>query len=52
MGLYAAVLLVITFLPLRETNDAEMSSLLLPTQVFALGDSDLALDAGFDTLRM
>ncbi|HHY05755.1 MAG TPA: hypothetical protein GX532_02100 [Clostridia bacterium] len=47
----ATVLLVITFLPLRETNDAEMSSLLLPTQVFALGGSDLALDAGFDTLR-
>ena len=47
----AAVLLVITFLPLRETNDVEMSSLLSPTQVFAVGGSDLALDAGFDTLR-
>ncbi|MDD2211650.1 MAG: hypothetical protein PHV56_01525 [Clostridia bacterium] len=46
-----AVLLVITFLPLRETNDVEMSSLLSPTQVFALGGSDLALDAGFNTLR-
>lgn len=46
-----AVLLVITFLPLRETNDVEMSSLLSPTQVFAIGGSDLALDAGFDTLR-
>ncbi|MGI6588559.1 MAG: hypothetical protein ACOX2N_07305 [Peptococcia bacterium] len=47
----AAVLLVITFLPLRKTNDVEMSSLLSPTQVFAIGGSDLALDAGFDTLR-
>jgi hypothetical protein len=46
-----AVLLVITVLPLRKTNDLEMTTRLLPTQVFAIGGSDLALDAGFDTLR-
>jgi hypothetical protein len=50
-AIVAAVLLVITFLPLEETNDVEKTSLLSPIQVFAVGGSDLAFDAGFDTLR-
>lgn len=44
-------LLVTTFLPLRQTGDVKMGSLLFPMQVFAAGGSGLSLDAGFDTLR-
>lgn len=43
--------LLLTFLPLKKTDDVAVSPLLVPMQALAASGSDLSLDSGFDTLR-